>query len=148
MPVFCYTNCTEVELFVNQKSYGVKRIEFPRQGNSGSWYQYAHPRVALTTADLFLTWDVPYEPGVLYAEGKRGGQVVCSQEIRTTGEPAAIRLNVDRPILRPDRQDLAHVTVEIVDEAGLLACSMYVDLNPVRAAMAESPETQANRSTL
>ena len=28
----------------------------------------------------------------------------------------------------------------IVDEAGLLACSMYVDLNPVRAAMAESPE--------
>jgi REP element-mobilizing transposase RayT len=28
----------------------------------------------------------------------------------------------------------------IVDEAGLLACSMYVDLNPVRAAIAESPE--------
>ena len=26
----------------------------------------------------------------------------------------------------------------IVDEAGLLACSLYVDLNPVRAAMAES----------
>ncbi|WP_044302688.1 transposase [Rhodopirellula sallentina] len=28
----------------------------------------------------------------------------------------------------------------IVDEAGLLACSMYVDLNPVRAAIAETPE--------
>jgi len=28
----------------------------------------------------------------------------------------------------------------IVDEAGLLACSMYVDLNPVRAALAEAPE--------
>ena len=28
----------------------------------------------------------------------------------------------------------------IVDEAGLLACAMYVDLNPVRAAMAESPD--------
>ena len=28
----------------------------------------------------------------------------------------------------------------IVDEAGLLACSLYVDLNPIRAAMAESPE--------
>ncbi|MEM9366900.1 MAG: hypothetical protein AAGD07_12975 [Planctomycetota bacterium] len=28
----------------------------------------------------------------------------------------------------------------IVDEAGLLACSMYVDLNPVRAAIAGSPE--------
>jgi len=29
---------------------------------------------------------------------------------------------------------------KIVDEAGLLACAMYVDLNPVRAAMAKTPE--------
>jgi REP element-mobilizing transposase RayT len=29
---------------------------------------------------------------------------------------------------------------KIVDDAGLLACAMYVDLNPVRAAMAESPD--------
>lgn len=28
----------------------------------------------------------------------------------------------------------------IVDEAGLLACTMYVDLNPIRASMAQSPE--------
>ena len=34
----------------------------------------------------------------------------------------------------------------IVDEAGLLACSMYVDLNPVRAAMAESPDQSPHTS--
>ena len=34
----------------------------------------------------------------------------------------------------------------IVDEAGLLACSMYVDLNPVRAAIAESPEESVHTS--
>lgn len=34
----------------------------------------------------------------------------------------------------------------IVDEAGLLACAMYVDLNPVRAAIAESPETSLHTS--
>ena len=34
----------------------------------------------------------------------------------------------------------------IVDEAGLLACSMYVDLNPVRAAMADSPDQSVHTS--
>ena len=34
----------------------------------------------------------------------------------------------------------------IVDEAGLLACSMYVDLNPVRAAMAKTPDDSVHTS--
>ena len=34
----------------------------------------------------------------------------------------------------------------ITDEAGLLACSMYVDMNPIRAAMAESPDQAVNTS--
>ncbi len=34
----------------------------------------------------------------------------------------------------------------IVDEAGLLACCMYVDLNPVRAAIATSPEQAPHTS--
>jgi len=34
----------------------------------------------------------------------------------------------------------------IVDEAGLLACSMYVDLNPVRAAITSSPEESVHTS--
>ena len=34
----------------------------------------------------------------------------------------------------------------ITDEAGLLACAMYVDLNPVRAAMAASPEESVHTS--
>ncbi|PAY16780.1 hypothetical protein CKO51_24885 [Rhodopirellula sp. SM50] len=36
--------------------------------------------------------------------------------------------------------------MRIVDEAGLLACAMYVDLNPVRAAMVESPEKARHTS--
>lgn len=31
--------------------------------------------------------------------------------------------------------------VRILDECGLLACAMYIDLNPVRARLAETPET-------
>ena len=34
----------------------------------------------------------------------------------------------------------------ITDEAGLLACSIYVDLNPIRAAMASSPQESIHTS--
>ncbi|MEM7561402.1 MAG: hypothetical protein AAF394_19930, partial [Planctomycetota bacterium] len=34
----------------------------------------------------------------------------------------------------------------ITDEAGLLACAMYVDLNPIRAAMADSPDRAKHTS--
>ncbi len=34
----------------------------------------------------------------------------------------------------------------ITDEAGLLACSMYEDLNPIRAAMAQTPEESMHTS--
>ena len=118
MPVFCYTNCTEVELFVNGKSFGTKRIEFPRQGNSGSWRNYEHPKIQSTTNDLFLTWDVPYEPGVLKAVGKRDGKIVYTHELRTTGKPAAIRLRIDHLVIKANKRDVAHVRIEIVDEAG------------------------------
>jgi len=36
--------------------------------------------------------------------------------------------------------------LRIVDEIGLLACSMYVDLNPVRAAMAATPDQSRHTS--
>jgi len=36
--------------------------------------------------------------------------------------------------------------LRIVDEAGLLACAMYVDLNPVRAALVERPEEAVHTS--
>lgn len=36
--------------------------------------------------------------------------------------------------------------LRIVDETGLLACAMYVDLNPVRAAMTDSPDRSLHTS--
>ncbi len=117
IPVLCYSNCDAVELFLNDKSYGEKRLEFPRQGTSGGWNRYANPRVNPTTADLHLSWDIPYEAGVLKAVGKKRGQIVCTQEVRTTGPAAAIRLKVDRDRIAADR-DVAHVEVQIIDSDG------------------------------
>ena len=119
IPVLAYTNCNSVELFLSGRSLGEKRLEFPAQGTSGGWNTYALPRVNATTSDLHLTWDVPYEPGVLRAVGRRrDGTVACEAEVRTAGAPAAIRLSADRDTIASDPGDVAHVTFEIVDSAG------------------------------
>jgi beta-galactosidase len=119
IPVLCYSNCDAVELFLNGKSFGEKRLEFPRPGNSGSWARYDKPPVYGTTADLHLSWDVPYIPGVLKAVGKKDGKEVCIAEVHTAYEPAAIHLSVDREVIMANALDVAHVTVEIVDAAGI-----------------------------
>ena len=119
IPVLAYTNCNSVELFLNGRSLGEKRLEFPAQGTTGGWNSYADPVVHATTDDLHLTWDVPYEPGVLTAVGKtRDGRVACNAEVRTAGPPAAVRLSVDRDTITTDPGDVANVTFEIVDSAG------------------------------
>ena len=119
IPVLVYTNCNTVELFLNGRSLGEKRIEFPAQGTSGGWNSYALPVVNATTLDLHLSWDVPYEPGVLKAVGKsRDGKVACQDEVRTAGAPAAIRLVVARDTITDAPGDVALARFEIVDSAG------------------------------
>ena len=119
IPVTCYTNCDTVELFLNGKSVGVKGYAFPRPGMEGRYGNYpARSRVLRTTADLHLSWDVPYEPGTLKAVGVKGGQIALTVEVSTTGDPAAVDLSVDRDTIAADRRDVAHATLRILDEAG------------------------------
>ncbi len=119
IPVLAYTNCNSVELFLNGRSLGEKRLEFPAQGTSGGWNSYAEPVVNPTTTDLHLSWDVPYEPGELRALGRlRNGEGACVASVRTAGPPAAIRLTSDRDTISTDRGDVAHMTFEVVDSAG------------------------------
>jgi beta-galactosidase len=65
------------------------------------------------------TFEVAYSPGALKAVNldarRREG---ASVTLETTGAPAAIRLTADRADVRADRNDLAYVTVEIVDAQG------------------------------
>ncbi|HKP15132.1 MAG TPA: glycoside hydrolase family 2 TIM barrel-domain containing protein, partial [Gemmatimonadaceae bacterium] len=120
IPVIAYTNCQAVELFLNGRSLGEKRLEFPRQGNDKQWNQYARPVVNPTTTDLHLSWDVPYAPGVLRAVGKREGSACATAEVRTAGAAATLRLTVDRDTIDAVASDVAHVKVEILDENGIL----------------------------
>ena len=74
--VTCYTNCDTVELFLNGKSLGVKGYAFPRPGMVGTYGNYPERAKALqTTADLHLSWDVPFTAGTLTANGMKDGKV-------------------------------------------------------------------------
>ena len=67
------------------------------------------------TAQMKATFTLPYMPGTLRAEAGK-----MQTTLTTAGEPAAIRLTADRSQLKADSQDLAFVTVEVVDREGRL----------------------------
>lgn len=117
MQVACYTNCEEVELFVNGKSYGKKATEFPRRGVNPSWASYDPDKHFATTADLHLTWDVEYQPGEIKVVGVRDS-VTYEKIIRTAGAPARLQATVDRPSFQAIPADVAHVTIEVLDADG------------------------------
>jgi len=94
--VWVYSNCQSVELFLNGRSLG--RQNMRRDGH--------------------LEWKVKYEPGVLWAVGRRGEQKAAEARIETTGQATAIRLVPDRATLRADGEDVAMVRVEVVDAQG------------------------------
>ncbi len=122
LTVACYTNCDNVELFLNGKPVGLKGYAFPRFGMQGRYGQSGPQAMngIRTTSDLHLAWDVPYEPGTLRAVGTKNGQTAATAEVSTTGDPAAVELSVDREAIRADRRDVAHVTVKVVDAQGRL----------------------------
>ncbi len=117
--VTCYTNCDTVELFLNGKSFGVKGYAFPRPGMVGTYGNYPERAKAVqTTADLHLSWDVPFTAGTLTAKGTKDGRVIRTVEIETTGTPAKLALVADRPAISRGPSDVAHVTVKVLDQEG------------------------------
>jgi beta-galactosidase len=91
-----YANTDEVELLLNGRSLGRKPLE-----------RYGH-----------LAWSVPYQPGQLTARGYKAGQLVASETVATTGDGSAVRLTVDRSGIRADGDDVAVVSVTVVDREG------------------------------
>ncbi|MCH5210300.1 MAG: DUF4982 domain-containing protein [Oscillospiraceae bacterium] len=95
--VYCYSNLDEVELFVNDKSYGRKKME-------KNWY---------------LTWEnVIYEPGELKAIGYKNGQRAAQEIVKTTGEPYSIRLIAYKTEVNVG--DTVIINVDIIDENGVV----------------------------
>jgi len=97
--VWAYTNCKEVELFLNGISQGVRRKDDDH---------------------LHLMWRLPFQKGTLRAVGIRDNQDTLTAEVRTAGKPAKIELSADRNVIRADGSDLSFVTVKITDQNGTM----------------------------
>jgi len=91
--VWCYTSLQTVELFLNRVSLGAKPV----------------------ARNSHVEWKVKYEPGTLEAVGSKDGKVVLSESVETTGPPARLTLFPDRDSISADGEDLAIVTVQVLD---------------------------------
>ncbi|WP_101310207.1 glycoside hydrolase family 2 TIM barrel-domain containing protein [Labilibaculum manganireducens] len=75
---------------------------------------------AIADTSITALFNVPYQPGTLVAKAYENGKEVSSTLLKTVGKPAAIRLIADRTTIKANRNDLAYVSVEIVDAEGNL----------------------------
>ncbi len=117
IPVYCYTNCDEAELFLNGKSLG-KKVK----GKDLTEIQVDFLRYEPKTfqSKYRLSWNVPYEAGTLKVVGYKDGKAVQEKQITTAGKPAKVSLSVDRSDIQANGSDLAYVTVRIEDKDGNL----------------------------
>jgi len=97
--IWAYSNADEVELFLNDKSLGVKK----KQGD-----------------DLHLMWRVPFTPGTLKAISRTAGRDILVKEVKTAGTPAMLVVTSDRSAIKADGNDLSFLTVDVVDANGVI----------------------------
>lgn len=93
--VWAYSNCDEVELFVNGRSMGRKKME----------------------KDSHLEWDAVYKPGYLKAVGYKNGRKQLTRVVRTSAKAAAVSAEVFR------RGDFAVVDLSLNDAKGNFAAT-------------------------
>jgi beta-galactosidase len=94
--VRAFSNCEEVELFLNGQSLGKQAMKKNSE----------------------LKWLVKYAPGTLSAKGYNGGKIVAEAKVETTGEPASVQLTPDRSAINADGENVSIFTVSVADAQG------------------------------
>jgi len=95
--VWVYSNCEEVELFLNKKSLGKKKMEL----------------------NSHLEWMVNYTPGTIEAIGYKNGKKITTDKVQTTKEAVAINIIPDRNNIQANGTDIGVITVDTKDKNGL-----------------------------
>lgn len=93
-----YSNCDEVELFLNDKLLG--SVKKPADDS---------PR----------EWNVTFEEGTIKAIGKDKGKVVAEEFFTSAGKPSKIILTKSNPTLVNNWDDVSFITATVVDDKGI-----------------------------
>lgn len=97
--VVCFTNCDEVELFLNERSLGKQILD----ENKG-----------------YLIWNVKFEEGELKAVTTDKDNNKHESIIKTTKSAVSIKLNCLDETIKADSYDMTHIEVKAVDIDGNL----------------------------
>jgi len=136
--VWGYTNCDEVELFLNGRSLGLQKRQLDRTlydaipfkdlpPEKRNYRYFENPKYYDRIQD-HLEWIVPYEPGILSAVGKRNGAVVLTEEVKTAGKATKIILQrymspylaeKEMEPLIADGRDVTLIKAAVVDKNGV-----------------------------
>ena len=94
-----YSNAEEVELFLNEKSLGKK---------------------ATRKDAAAINWQIPWQSGTLKAVATNNRKEVATDILRTADKAAKIILVPDRKSIGTTFDDVANVSIQIVDENGTI----------------------------
>jgi hypothetical protein len=114
--VNAFSNCPLVRLLINGVKQGNDQTPYPDTGNANTLF--AHQ----------CSWNVTWQAGTVTAEGlDANGNVVCTDQKVTAGNPDHIALSVAAPVVNPATGDTFHITANGSDAAFILAT--VVDAN-------------------
>jgi len=99
IPIWAYSNCDSVSLFVNGIYSGTKQV--PE-------IQPFHPE-----------WNVPFKAGKIKALAFKNGAVAASDSIATSVSASKIRLKSNRDTILADTYDQAFIETDMIDAAGI-----------------------------
>ncbi|MFJ7936072.1 sugar-binding domain-containing protein [Sporosarcina sp. NPDC096371] len=124
-----YSDARSVELFFKdaegeEKSLGKKTFT-QHTTNAGHTYQTyeGSDKKGEAFRNLYLTWNVPYEDGTVYAKAYDENDNVITDtqgrdSITTFEEAAELKLKADRDSIVANGRDLSYITIDVVDENG------------------------------
>lgn len=125
-----YSNAKKVELFFKgedgiEKSLGTK--EFTKHTTpAGHTYQlYEGEGIkGEEFRNMYLTWNVPYVDGEVYAVAYDENNNVISEtegrnSVKTFSEATSLKAVADRSTIDADNRDLSYITIDVTDKDGL-----------------------------